>query len=63
MNISLLQTARRNRTSALENLRIKKLVKDYAGQVLCLKTMRENMEAKPLFTTVRVHRFEERRAA
>lgn len=63
MNNSLLETARRNRTAALENLRIKKRVKEYAGQVLCLQTMRDKIEPKPLFTTVRAHRFEERRAA
>lgn len=63
MNNSLLETARRNRTAALEGLRIKKRVQDYTGQILCLKTMRDKMETKPLFTTVRVHRFEERRAA
>lgn len=63
MNTSLLETARSNRIAALEYLRIKKLATANAGQMYCLQTMREKMEAKPIFRTVRVHRLEEQLAA
>ena len=63
MNISLLETARRNRIVALENLRIKKQVSEGSGQVLNLQTMREKMKTQPMFKTARMHHFEERRAA
>jgi hypothetical protein len=63
MNTSLYETARQNRTAALETLRLKKQVNQSEGQVLCLRSMREKMAAKPVFRSVRVYRFEERRAA
>ncbi len=50
MNISLLETARRNRIVALENLRIKKQVNEGSGHVLSLQTMRELFYG---FTTLR----------
>ncbi|MGJ5618005.1 hypothetical protein [Sulfitobacter sp. MF3-043] len=63
MNTSLYETARQNRTAALETLRLKKQVSQSEGQVLCLRSMREKMATKPVFRSVRVYRFEERRAA
>mgnify|MGYP001386887199 CR=1 FL=1 len=63
MNTSILETARNNRIEALEKLRAKKLISQASGQVLSLQTMRDKMADKPVFRSVRVHRFEGRLAA
>lgn len=63
MNNSLVETARSNRIAAIEYLRIKKQVKQSEGQMICLNTIRDQRETKPIFRTARVQRFEERLAA
>ena len=63
MNNSLLETARRNRITAVENLRIKRQIIEGAGNVLNFQTMREKMKIKPMFRTARSFAFEEQEAA
>lgn len=53
MNASLIKTARDNRIAALAYLQDKKQRKAGGGQVLCLKTMRERLQPKPVFLTRR----------
>lgn len=63
MNAPLIQTARNNRLAALAYLQAKKERSMTSGEVVCLKTMREKLQPKPVFLTRRVDTIDIRIAA
>lgn len=63
MNAPLIHTARANRLAALAYLEEKKARSMATGEVVCLKTMREKLQPKPVFLTRRAETIDIRIAA
>ena len=63
MTTRLIETARTNRIKALAYLQAKKARVSEDSQIICLKTMREQLQPKPVFLTRRAPSMQERIAA